>query len=147
MKVASRRTGNRRLKKLADFLLTIPRKKFDLAIIAKSGDHGRFPSKTECGSAACAIGWSPNVFPKDCTYIVANHYDRNCHVMSLEDNDVENFDFAEKFFGLNMIESMYLFHPYNYPRNRRGSVSVAKRIKSFIKHRPSKEEMEIEYNG
>ena len=43
-----------RLEKLAAFLDTLPKEKFDFDTVWESGD---------CGSVGCAIGWTPVVFP------------------------------------------------------------------------------------
>ena len=50
------RTG--RLLKLATFLEILPREKFNFNCVIK-----RKPGK-ECGSVGCAIGWTPEVFPR-----------------------------------------------------------------------------------
>jgi len=53
----------RRIKKLAAFLRRINPEKFDMHIIARTDDSGSM-KPFECTSAACAMGWTPAVFPK-----------------------------------------------------------------------------------
>lgn len=141
-KIASRRTGNRRLQKLADFIEKVPRERFDLSIIAKTNTNGQLPTPKTCGTAGCAMGFTPCVFPKDIRY--KRLY--NTPNLDVIDNDgCSNFDLAERFFGLTIDEASYLFLPDFYPKNRRGRVSVANRIRSFTKKRPTLKEMEKEY--
>lgn len=52
-------TNYKRLNKLADFLDTLPNKKFDFDWVV--GDYDR---ELQCGSVCCAMGWTPRVFPK-----------------------------------------------------------------------------------
>ena len=55
-------TGNRRLLRLAAFLDTLPREKFDFRRwISEKDSRG-------CGTVCCAIGWTPVVFPRLARY-------------------------------------------------------------------------------
>ena len=131
-----------RLLKLADFLESLPRGRFDLSIIAKYGDNGNTPAEKGCGTAACAIGWTPVVFPRACTYTPALcGYERELSVVSKETGSID-FNFAEEFFGLNAAESNYLFMPDSYPESRRGKKSVAGRIRKFVAGNVPEEEIE-----
>ena len=49
------RTGERRLLKLCDFLEKLPRGKFDFAAVR---------GERHCGTIGCAIGHTPEVFPR-----------------------------------------------------------------------------------
>lgn len=131
-----------RLLKLADFLEALPRGKFNLSIIANKNHDGEEPSVKTCGTAACAIGWTPVVFPRACTYTYSLFGDENeLSVQSKASNKVD-FGFAEEFFGINDDESSYLFHPESYPRGRRGKKSVTARIRKFVAGNVSKQEIE-----
>ena len=134
--------GNRRLLKLAAFLETLPKHKFDLDIIVddnrvfgEDGNEFNLPS-ADCGTAACAIGWCPNVFPRNCEY-------QNRGYISVVDKKTQytDFTFAQNFFSLNRDESYYLFDPAFYNERRQGNKSVAKRIRNFVAKRPDHEEI------
>lgn len=58
-KTSAQRTTVRvdRLRKLADFLDTLPREKFDFHIVCRR-------DKPSCGTVGCAMGWTPKVFPR-----------------------------------------------------------------------------------
>ena len=133
-----------RLLKLADFLESLPRRKFDLTLIASTNSKAETPSLNTCGTAACAIGWMPNVFPRACKYedvvLPKNEYDfdyRNYNNLTVEGkgnyDDLTDFQLAEAFFGLdpNKYESEFLFDPESYNYHRRGNKSVAARIRKF----------------
>lgn len=45
----------KRILKLCDFLEQLPRKRFDFGVVAE---------KQSCGTVGCAIGWTPEVFPR-----------------------------------------------------------------------------------
>ena len=140
--MATRSVGNRRLLKLAAFLETLPKHKFNLDIIVddnkvfgEDGDELNLPG-ADCGTAACAIGWCPNVFPRNCEY-------QNHGYISVVDKNTQktDFSFAQDFFGLNREESYYLFDPKYYNRRRQGNKSVAKRIRAFVEKRPDDQEI------
>jgi hypothetical protein len=112
--------------------------RFNLEVIATT-ETCEFPSQTACGTAACAIGHMPQVFPRHCKY---SEIDPDCI------NDSENpysldvkgkgelaflsdFDLADIFFGLNRYESSYLFMPDQYGI-RKGRKTVAHRIRKFV---------------
>lgn len=123
-----------RLLKLADFLEALPRGRFDLDFIAKKNNKGEQPAVNTCGTVACAIGWTPVVFPKHCGYTKICMYgtDKDLAVYSKECPELKDFYFAEEFFGLDNKEAFYLFMPESYPEGRRGKSSVANRIRKFV---------------
>lgn len=130
-----------RLLKLADFIEALPRGKFDLNIIAKENRDGEEPSVKTCGTAACAIGWTPVVFPRACAYTFSLFDNSELSVQS-KLSGKRDFVFAEEFFGLDCKESSYLFDPESYPSGRRGKKSVAARIRKFVAGNVSKQEIE-----
>lgn len=57
----------KRLLKLADFLNVLPKEKFNYGVVVMGDD---LPRKTfDCGSVACAMGWTPVVFPRLAKYV------------------------------------------------------------------------------
>lgn len=145
--------GNRRLLKLADFLEKLPKHRFNLRVIVddskvfdwdndgdvEKGFEERLPGASPtCGTAACAIGWCPRVFPRNCTYGGLNEGWISVESKTTETSD---FDFAREFFGLGKEESYYLFDPSYYNDNRSGNKSVAKRIRRFVQKRPTEQEI------
>lgn len=134
---------------------TLPKHKFNLSVIVDDSKifdwdndevtpvkdaESRLPGASPtCGTAACAIGWCPRVFPRNCKYTDLD----NSGWISVKSKSTENtdFDFAREFFGLNKEESYYLFDRSYYNYYRRGNKSVAKRIRSFAEKRPSLEEI------
>lgn len=131
----------KRLLKLASFLRTLPKERFNLEVITglPKGSHAMkdeeqiveelagFCKGKTCGSAACAIGWCPAVFPRD-----AKWETRYGGVVLKSDEWQENFGFAEEFFGLTEAQAVYLFDPSYYPCRRQGKISVANRIADFV---------------
>lgn len=137
-----------RLLKLANFLRELPRKAFDLSVLAKipteSEDACPVNSTKQkalsCGTVACAMGWCPTIFPRQIAWEISEfadwENDNNTIDASivLKDNP-ENKDFqaAIEFFGLNNVEeAYYLFHPWEYPEGHRNAKYVAKRIESYV---------------
>lgn len=135
------RVGNERLLKLADYLENQAKdERFDLSLIAETNEQCEFPSKTACGTAACAIGHMPQVFPKHCKYQVPFWEDgyREDHRISLEvvgkgklDNK-SDFSLAEEFFNITSEQADYLFQPDSYGE-RKGRKTVAKRIRMLVR--------------
>jgi hypothetical protein len=132
-----------RLLKLADYLAKkVERKKFDLNVIVcnRNNDYSSAgptydpkkdlaPEENFCGTAACAIGYCPLVFPRSVRFLYKYG---DFEVVSVDDEEIQNFTWAEQFFGLNNIETLYLFDPSAYPNDRKGVKSVSNRIKDFV---------------
>lgn len=136
--MTTRAVGNRRLLKLAAFLETLPKHKFNLDIIVddnKVFSEEDLPSP-HCGTTACAIGWCPNVFPRNCAYRFSGY-------VSVVDKNTQkaDFSFAQDFFALKPYESYYLFDPMYYNKRRQGNKSVAKRIRNFVQARPDEQKI------
>lgn len=129
--------NSERLLKLAEFLETDPRVKdhFDMALIVSDGFD---PKALGCGAAACAIGWTPVVFPE------AWRYEDDCAVLRLPKGTAFDFDAAELFYGIDRKQSVYLFSLSWYAeaewdtdtRTFQSSsippTTVAKRIRDFV---------------
>jgi hypothetical protein len=132
-----------RLLKLATFLDTLPRQKFDFGVLVnqsglpmlealKKGAH-------RCGTVACGMGWMPAVFPRQVKWTGENIRLRGSAF-------VEGFEAAEVFFGLTSSETMYLFQPgggwnpfdendktyYNKLKDGSHPKTLAKHIRKFV---------------
>lgn len=108
--------GAKRLLKLAAFLRTMPKAKFDFGTIMdvrgkpplealKAGEH-------PCGTVGCAVGWMPAVWPKQVKW--AGNFTPWVKLVGHSYNFAgRSFDTAEKFFGLSYADVRYLFNPGN----------------------------------
>lgn len=130
--------GKKRLLKLADFLETLPKKKFDLNVYVGDIKDGQAPNKQyDCGTTACAIGWCPVVFSRSGVHY-QEQYDYGGRLIDMDvvfptnDGDLQNDMGAEKFFDLTEGELNYLFMPNSYMVGRRGPKSVANRIRQVV---------------
>lgn len=138
--------GAKCLLKLAKFLREMPRAKFNFSVIMnvygkppldalKAGEH-------RCGTAGCAIGWMPAVWPKQLKW------DRYNSVRLIERRrSRDNFGAAEKFFGISHSDALHLFNPNNSGEDDAGNwrdnnlpydaspKRVAAHIRRFVKER------------
>lgn len=113
-------------------------RKFDFAVFHRGTPSGKF-----CGSAGCAIGECPAVFPNDWGFIEGRGYDFDNVVPGLRDSDnTMVLDDARKFFGLNKGEVMHLFLPdFQNPAKFGGRIldenasprQVARNIRTFVR--------------
>lgn len=98
-----------RLLKLADFLEAMPEEKFDFNIIAiekgKPMLEALAAGHTKCGTAGCAIGWMPAVWPEELYWEGAQGLD----VADGKGN--VNFTVATAFFEISMSDADFLFMP------------------------------------
>lgn len=129
-----------RLRKLAKFLETKAKpSQFDITVIGYTDNESEPLVDVKegfCGTAACAIGHCPVAFPKAFDY---RHSGGSLDVISKE-TGAWNFEAAQEFFGLNNLESEYLFGGGAYndeiDRERVKKVTpkrVAKRIRKFVR--------------
>lgn len=122
-----------RLLKLANFLETLHPKKFDLSVFviepaSKISKEYATNKVKPCGTAACAIGWCPVVFPRSC------YYNTNDDIVLKKNPKFSNFGFAEIFFNLTENESRRLFSSCEYYNfNNITPKRVAKRIRKLVK--------------
>ncbi len=141
-----KRCGARRLLKLAAHLEAGPKKakwahkRFDFGIFDNYGDSGDlFGPKNVCGTAGCAVGECPAVFPKDFKFksSLSGVY------IALKGSAVHNLNAAAVFFDLSDEEAQYLFMPggapwfgneyRNYLTGRKATAKqVAKHIRKFV---------------
>lgn len=134
-----------RLLKLAAFLRTLPPKLFDFNDICQLGTKkplDAYRAGGGCGTTACAIGWTPKVFPRSFEWLIEPQMGPGAHInVTLKgDHWVDNFDAAEKFFGITYADARYLFMPrcFDGDGTKRLSESasaktVARRIEAFVR--------------
>lgn len=128
-----------RLLKLADFLYNnVSTKNFDLATFTNYSDYNKYVEKDnfeiipeklckglkskDCGTTACAIGWSPVVFGRSLTYDVNGD-----PVVKSDGSPAENFFGCE-----DELVFDYLFQESSYRDGHNGPKSVANRIRKFV---------------
>lgn len=137
---------------MADFLRKIPKKNFELECFTNIFPEKLCPTQKElkkeinklfdiasgkklkCDSVACALGWTPTIFPKLCEWRIQENYFKDGYETVLTTkNGHEDYNLGREIFGLNEEEVQYLFSPDYYRYDHRGPVSVANRIEDFIK--------------
>lgn len=127
----------KRLEKLADFLDTLPRQKFDFGTFGK--EEGKpfmealAAGKHRCGTVACAIGWTPAVFPRLMEW--------QDGFPAMRESGETCFSAAEELFGIDRDESRWLFNPgpSNNLDNDATPKQVAKHIRKFLKEKQRSE--------
>ena len=133
-----------RLLKLADFLLTVPKAKFDFNVLAKQAKNGKpmkeaFEAGEErCGTIGCALGWSPIPFPKELFWKPERYYEVDtlsltvCYTNS-QGRTYSGFEMAEQFFDLTENEACFLFNPYASPLDISATAEeVSRQIREFV---------------
>lgn len=116
--------------KLAEFLRTIKRSKFDLGVFVENDKLGRYEWDTkalnECGTTACACGWA-------CTIPSFRKAGLKLEKGFLKYKGAFNFTAASEFFGITLIEAEYLFDPLYYKKaDNTTPIEVSNRIKKFV---------------
>lgn len=135
----------KRLKKLENHLRNgkLGHLRFDFGTI-----HDGEPTKNYCGTAGCAMGECPVVFPKDWEFGNSDYYGyvklkketSNINVEMMSDVDIA-LKSSQKFFGITKIEADHLFMPDEQPPRLGGKCllgnatrkMVADNIKEFLK--------------
>jgi hypothetical protein len=124
----------KRLLKLAAFLDTLPREKFDFAVVTRIGKKPMLEAlkagHERCGTVGCAIGWMPAVFPR------LVRWDENNYVCLKGDVDDYNADryAAERFFDLSDDEASCLFVPESSGLGALATPKqVARHIRQFVR--------------
>ncbi len=154
----------KRLLKLASFLRTVPKKNFDLRsytgnsefyidadeiIVKELNNLKKTKFEFKCNTTACAVGWTPNVFPR--TFYWNEQAEIRCK--NSRRNDYDNYDYVSEhntdeesvgeFFGLNTDEYSYLFYPGEYRKGHRGPLSVAGKIEKFVESKRKNKEYKV----
>ena len=131
-------TFKRRLLKLADFLETVPRKRFDyMQWVGKDWDGKS--SLNNCGTTACALGWATAIPSLRRAGLRLKRRVPSNYVCLKEESP--NYDSAsraaEKVFGLSFREFMWLFVPgdgHHKPSFKATPKQVARHIRRFVKN-------------
>jgi hypothetical protein len=115
----------RRLLKLADFLETVPRRRFDM------GFWGNGKSPKECGFAGCAAGWGTVILPS----LEMVHTEWGTAFIKFK--DYFGFKAIQEYFGIDRETSWYIFDSMQYPNQNYNPTPkyVAKRIRSVVYER------------
>lgn len=113
--------GKNRLLKLADFLETVDKNRFDLSLWREL----RF-SPSKCGTVACAVGWATTIpsFKK-----AGFTFESNAPKYKTYDS----WEAVTKFFSLDNLDAFYLFSIFDYNDENPTPKMVTKRIRSFVK--------------
>lgn len=138
----SKATRNRRLLKLAAFLRTIPRRRFNYNRWV--GDDWAGKPDLSCGTEACALGWAATIpaFRKlglrlDMEQLTFYRQGRVVlGTIRKGRRVIEGTEAAERVFGLTHQEATYLFVPYTTLENQGESQAtpkyVARKIERFV---------------
>jgi hypothetical protein len=135
--------NTKRLLKLAAFLLQLPRQKFNYDILAVEASDGLPMLKAlaareqSCGTMACAMGWTPAVFPRLVRFSapVNDTFNWDTEGRRLEIESCSNPGFGtdgaiKELFGLTQDQADYLFYPGM--GNGLGSDASAKQVARVI---------------
>lgn len=131
--MTTKATGNARLLKLAEFLRTVPRKRFDYRTWV--GDDWKGAQDLSCGTTACALGWATTMpeFRRLGLRLFKSSYSNTGYVgMDGEAEDtIDPSGAAEQIFGLDSTAVGYLFAP-GRGESRATPKRVAKKIEKFV---------------
>jgi hypothetical protein len=138
-----KRVYRERLLKLATFLETVPRKKFDFSrVVGDAEDSWAIPTEAprktfDCGSVACAIGWCPVVFPRLARYRLNQ---QALFRVTTADDGMYFTDVARELFAITSSEAYALFSAgsqelFDLPRlsDTATPKQVARNIRTFVK--------------
>lgn len=123
--------NTKRLRKLANFLMTVPKDRFDLGSWIEIGFYEEFTPG--CGATACAFGWACTIpefkkaglFLKGAIPVLRGFND--------QDRYPEGFKTASKFFDISERDALYLFSPDYYPfYSHRDPKRVAARLRAYL---------------
>jgi|SRR5690348_14704591 len=114
--------NKQRLLQLAAFLDQLPPKKFEYMTIAREGKKPMLEAlkarDENCGTAACAMGWTPAVFPdlvawRKHTYRDGRPYPKAAviDICLLEHPDIIDWDAMVSIFDISPEAADYLFTP------------------------------------
>lgn len=131
MKKVSIAVGNRRLLKLAKFLRTLPRKRFDYRTWTGSDWEGA--QDLSCGTTGCALGWAatmPTFRRLGLRLIAGFGYLRGFPKVGRKVGSAA----AEVLFGISVNEAEHLFMP-GFGEDNATPKHVAKKIERFVAKR------------
>jgi hypothetical protein len=128
--MVTKRTGNRRLLKLAAFLETLPRRKFDYMTWSSSIAPGEY-TKDLCGTTGCAMGWACTM-PEFRRLGLRMHFGIPSFPSKFEGGWARGNDAADELFGLSGDEAYKVFHPRNERESKATPKYVAEKIRAFV---------------
>ena len=124
----------KRLLKLCDFLEQLQRKDFNFNVVAE---------RRSCGTIACAVGWTPAVFPRLVKWSPNKRGNRINIVLAKRHGKSHYALVARSLFGLTSQDSLNLFTPWYdlyVGKTELGMLTesatpkqVAKRIRKFVR--------------
>lgn len=124
--------GNRRLLKLAEFLRTVPRRRFNYMVWV--GLDWKGAADLSCGTTACALGWATTMpyFRRLGLRLLRGENDVVARVGLASDPDNwQPMEAASEVFGITEEESAELFSP-NDDEGDATPKYVAKKIEKFV---------------
>lgn len=148
MNTATPAVGNRRLLKLAAFLRTVPRERFNYS--TWTGEDWKGKQDLSCGTTACALGWAatmpcfrrlgmqlePINFPWPSQDSFMDKENGTEGMVTLKGQDTNNpFEVAQIIFGLSDDDAEFLFSPQGYGEDRATPKQVAKKIENYVAKR------------
>ena len=122
--------GNARLLKLAAFLRTVPRKRFDYNVFV--GDDWNGAQNLSCGTKACAMGWAATMpaFRRLGLYL-----DRNGQpIIDTPEHSLDVFGIARELFAVSLEDARWLFFPSDDEIDATPK-QVARKIERFVAKR------------
>lgn len=134
-----------KLLKLAAFLRALPPKLFDFGSICKLGAKSpldAYAAGGGCGTTACALGWTPKVFPRAMKWDIRSDMEDGDYIsISLKKSpSLDNFYAASRFFGVSHADVLYMFNPRTFKGDGAGGLAqdappkvVARRIEAFVR--------------
>lgn len=142
--VASLRTGNARLLRLAAFLRTLPRERFDYNHWVGSDWAGA--QDLSCGTQACALGWAATIPAlrragltlmrgvwSDIPFVGLKGY----HTDDTANMYMDSIESARVVFAIDDYQARFIFTPSDTEDNATPK-QVAKKIEKFVANRKSR---------
>jgi hypothetical protein len=125
--------NKKRLLKLADYLETVPRKRFNMDHWASAKFCGK-PKEPEheCGTSACALGWACTIpsFKRAGLKFIECGSNFWTHIDLVPDFEGSTgYGAAASLFGIRYSQAEWLFSPESPARTPK---QVAKRIRKFV---------------
>jgi hypothetical protein len=148
-KKVSRRTGNRRLLKLAALLLVDAKNKkgikFDIGTVGRVSDPTKEEIPLDCGTTACAMGLAAisGAFKKQGLTAISRTSDdgESNQLWCAWNGRIRDYcRTAMSLFGITQDQANYLFSPWTYPWNKKtgaaGEKEVVRRIHLVVEGKP-----------
>lgn len=127
------RVGNRRLLKLASFLRTLPRKRFDYTTWV--GEDWQGAQDLSCGTTACALGWAATMPAFRRLGVRLKKRAWGGGQVALRGLHRGSIEVAMYIFALDHHEAHHLFTPEGKEGDGTTPKQVAKKIERFVKQR------------